>query len=58
MEKTGQVKLGKTPSVVSGLPSTKIVDTEPVRDGEKPSDPGLTKLASSLAETDKEHTDE
>lgn len=35
MEKTGQLKEG-APSVVSGDPSTKIVDGEPVADGERP----------------------
>jgi hypothetical protein len=35
VEKTGQLKEG-VPSVVSGKPSTTIVDDEPVADGEKP----------------------
>lgn len=49
MTKTGRVQTGKTPSVVSGLPSTKIVEGEPVRKGEKPVDAGLKKLASVIA---------
>lgn len=48
MEKTGQVRPGKTPSTVSGLPSTEIVHGEPVREGEQPVDPGLEKLATAL----------
>ena len=35
MEKNGQLKEG-APSVVSGSPSTEIIDDEPVADGEKP----------------------
>jgi len=58
MIKTGQVRPGKTPSTVSGLPSTKVVDEEPVRQGERPVDPGLKKLASVLPEPEKEKRDE
>ena len=59
MEKTGQVRPGKTPSTVSGLPSTQIVQGEPVRPGEAPVDPGPRKLASTLEPSeDKEHEHE
>lgn len=47
MEKYGVVKVGKTPSVVSGKPSTKIVDEEPLCEGEQ-----LKKVASSLFDKD------
>ena len=49
MIKTGKVEIGKTPSVVSGKRSTKLREGEPVRKQEKPTDPGLKKLASALA---------
>lgn len=49
MEKTGQVRPGVTPSTVSGLPSTRIEQDEPVCEGETPVDPGLQKLASQLS---------
>ena len=48
MLKTGQVQVGKTPSVVSGERSTAVVDGEPVSDAERPEDPGLKKLAKAL----------
>lgn len=48
MTKTGRVNIGKTPSVVSGKPSTKVVDGEPVRKKEHANDPGLKKLASMI----------
>jgi hypothetical protein len=51
MTKHGKVEVGKTPSVVSGRPATKIEDDEPVRKGEQPADAGLKKLASILDET-------
>ena len=51
MIKTGKVETGKTPSVVSGRPSEKIVSGEPVADREKPVDPGLKKLAAAITET-------
>lgn len=54
MIKDGQVKTGKTPSVVSGLPSEVIKDGEPVRKDEKPEDPGLKKLAAALDESPKD----
>lgn len=50
MTKHGKVEVGKTPSVVSGRPSTKIEDGEPVRKDEQPVDAGLRKLASVLDE--------
>ncbi len=46
MTKTGRVEVGVTPSVVSGKKSTKLVDGEPVRGDEKPTDPGMKKAAS------------
>ncbi len=48
MIKDGQVKIGKTPSVVSGEPSETIREGEPVRKDEKPEDPGLKKLAAAV----------
>lgn len=58
MIKTGRVQPGKTPSVVSGRPSTEIVDEEPVLHGERPVDPGLKKLASTFGTSEKEKRDE
>lgn len=58
MIKTGKVELGKTPSVVSGLPSTKLVEGEPVRKDEKPTDPGLKKLASEVTQKPEDKNDE
>lgn len=46
MIKHGKVVPGKTPSVVSGETSDQIVEDEPVKDDEKPVDPGLKKLAA------------
>ena len=54
MIKTGRIEVGKTPSVVSGKPSTKLRDGEPVRKFERLDDPGLKKLAAVLAE-EKDH---
>jgi len=48
MIKHGKVIPGQTPSTVSGKPSDRIVEDEPVNDDEKPVDPGLRKLASVL----------
>ena len=48
MIKDGQVKVGKTPSVVSGKPSEVIKDDEPVKKDEQPRDPGLKKLAAAI----------
>ncbi len=48
MIKDGQVKVGRTPSVVSGKPSQEVKEGEPVCRGEQPEDPGLKKLASAL----------
>jgi hypothetical protein len=53
MIKNGQVKVGKTPSVVSGRPAEEIKEGEPVRRNEHPEDPGLKKLASALEEPTK-----
>ena len=50
MTKTGQIKIGKTPSVVTGEKSTVIEHGEPIKKGEKVVDPGLVKLAASLEE--------
>lgn len=48
MIKDGKVKVGKTPSVVSGKPSNTIKEGEPIRKDEKPVDPGLKKLAAAI----------
>lgn len=48
MLKTGQVQVGKTPSVVSGERSTAVVEGEPVSGDERTEDPGLKKLAKAL----------
>lgn len=53
MIKDGQVKVGRTPSVVSGRPSEEIKEGEPIRRNEYPEDPGLKKLASALEEKPK-----
>ncbi len=49
MIKTAQVVIGKTPSVVSGRVSDRLVEGEPVCGQEQVKDPGLVKLARSLA---------
>lgn len=51
MIKHGKVEVGHTPSVVSGLPSEKLVKGEPVGNRERPTDPGLKKLAAALQDT-------
>jgi len=50
MTKTGNIEIGKTPSVVTGEPATAIEAGEPIKKGEQPVDPGLVKLANSLQE--------
>ncbi len=52
MIKDGKVKIGKTPSVVSGKPAQVIKEGEPVRKDEQPTDPGLKKLASAIEPKD------
>lgn len=48
MTKTGNIVLGKTPSVVGGGVSSSLVESEPVADGEIAVDPGLKKLGNLL----------
>ena len=48
MVKTGNIVLGKTPSVVGGAVSSTLVDSEPVTEGETAVDPGLKKLGNLL----------
>lgn len=51
MIKTGNIEIGRTPSVVSGQPSKTVKDGEPVAANENAVDPGLVKLAASLEDT-------
>ena len=51
MIKHGQIKLHETPGVVTGKPSQRIVDDEPVQDDEHPVDPGLKKLAALVKDS-------
>ena len=47
MIKTGKVEIGKTPSVVSGKPSKKIVKGEPLAKDEKETE-SMQKLARAV----------
>jgi hypothetical protein len=48
MIKNGRIEIGKTPSVVTGACSTRILEGEPVGDHEHPNDPEFRKLASLM----------
>ena len=52
--KNGRIEVGKTPSVVTGDVSTLIIEGEPVKKDEKPTDPEFRKLASLIEITGKE----
>jgi len=51
MTKTGKVEIGKTPSVVSGKPSKRIVKGEPLADQEKET-ASMKKLARAVGKLD------
>jgi hypothetical protein len=50
MQKNGRVEIGKTPSVVSGKKSARLIEGEAVCAKEKPVDPGMKKLASFIGD--------
>lgn len=56
--KNGNVWPAQTPSLVSGVPATRVEDGEPLGDGEQVDDPGLRKAARQVAALDTQEANE